>query len=71
MILGLDYILSYFLMPLLEVDFIDTLGTAEVTAVGAVVMSRSFTQLPMMVIDADNVEHLPGPNADVYPADID
>jgi len=65
-ICALDDALSLFLLLLLEVDFIDTLGTGEVSAAAGDMIQKSLTQLPVMGIDGDNMEHLPHRNVDGY-----
>ena len=57
-----------FLFFCLEVDFVDMLGTDEVSAVARDMIWRSLTRLHVIVIDGDDMEHLPRPNVDVYPA---
>jgi len=65
---ALDDAVFLFFIPLVNVDFIDMLGTVEVSAVAGDMIERSLTQLPVMVIDADDMEHLPHPNVAEYPA---
>jgi len=67
-ICALDDTLSHFLLLLPEVDFVDTLGTPEVSAAAGDLILRSLTSLPVMVIDGDDMEHLSHPNVDVDPA---
>jgi hypothetical protein len=59
---------ALFLFCLLQLDFVDMLGTVEVSAVAGDIIARSLTRLPVIVIDGDDMEHLPCPNMDVYPA---
>jgi hypothetical protein len=65
---ALDDAFFLFFFLHLEVDFVDMLGTVEVSAVAGDMIKRSLTRLPVMVIDGDDMEHLPCPNVDVYPA---
>jgi hypothetical protein len=52
----------------LDVDFVHTLGTVEVSAVAEDMLLRSLTRWPRIRIEGDNMEHLRRPNVDVYPA---
>jgi len=49
-------------------DFVDMLGTVEVSAVAGDMIYRLLTRLPVMVIDGDVVVHLLHPIVDAYPA---
>jgi hypothetical protein len=64
----LDDALYLFFFLLCEVDFVDKFGTVEVNAVAGDMILRSLTRLHVMVIAGDDMEHLPRPNVDVYPA---
>ena len=57
-----------FLFFFFELDFVDMLRTVEVSAVVGDMILRSLTRLTVMVIDGDDMEHLPSANVDVYPA---
>jgi len=57
-----------FLFFFLEGDFVDVLGTVAVSAVAGDMIQRSLTRLAVIVIDGDDMEHLPRPDVDVYPA---
>jgi len=59
---------GHFLFLFLDVDFVDMLGTVEVSAVAGDMILRCLTRLRVIVIDGDDMEHLPRPNVDVYPA---
>jgi len=48
------------------VDFVYTVGTTKVSVVVGDMISRLLTQLPVMVINGDDMEHLLCPNVDVY-----
>jgi len=54
---------SLFLVFFLEVDFVDMLGTVQVSAVAGDMIYRSLTGLPIIVIDEDDMEHLPRPRS--------
>jgi len=60
--------LFLFCFPLLELDFVDMLRMVEVSPDAGDMIGRSLTRLPVMVIDGDYMEHLPGQNMDMYPA---
>jgi len=65
-ICALDDARFLFLSLLLEVNFVDILSTVKRCAVAGDIIERSLTQFPVMVIDADDMEHFPRPNVDVY-----
>lgn len=60
--------LSLFLVLILIVHSVNTIGTGRVSAVGWNKIQRSLTQVPVMVIKGDYMVHLRHRNVVVYPA---